>query len=336
VSRWRAADQARGFELGKDMLIRLSVLQTDVGTYRVMLSFHHIILDGWSMGIVLEELLETYTRLYHGEGSSASAEPSYPYRSYISWLQEQDKTDAVRYWQQRLAEYEQQVSLAPAEAAMFPRAAVRSAAGLKVEGTPEQGGPDQSTLEGQPTLEPNSGGQTPQKQEALSGKEQGPGTRIEQRTVLEGSGSPVLSEEAKTYTFKLNRSLTAALNRQARQSGVTLSTVFQTLWSRLLQIYNRTEDVLFGSVVSGRPSTLPGIERGVGMFINTVPVRVQSSGAESFQTWLTDLHEASLGAQAHEHCALYDIQAETDLQQKAINHVLVFENHPLNTEDLSR
>ncbi|MEI2393179.1 condensation domain-containing protein, partial [Priestia megaterium] len=54
------------------------------------------------------------------------------------------------------------------------------------------------------------------------------------------------------------------------------NTAIQTIWGILLQKYNNSKDVVFGTVVSGRPEEIPGIENMIGLFINTIPVRVCS------------------------------------------------------------
>lgn len=79
-------------------------------------------------------------------------------------------------------------------------------------------------------------------------------------------------------TFSFSKEDTAKLKDLAVKEEVTLSTIFHTLWGILLQAYNQTEDAVFGSVISGRPSEIKGIERMIGLFINTVPVRI--SGAD--------------------------------------------------------
>ena len=54
---------------------------------------------------------------------------------------------------------------------------------------------------------------------------------------------------------------------------MTINTIIRTAWSILLSKYNRTEDVVFGAVVSGRPPEIVDIEKMIGLFINTIPVR---------------------------------------------------------------
>lgn len=81
--------------------------------------------------------------------------------------------------------------------------------------------------------------------------------------------------------FTLSKEQTEGLRKLALQAGATLNTVFQALWGIILQKINRCDDAVFGSVISGRPSDLEDVEKMVGLFINTIPVRVKS-GPESF------------------------------------------------------
>jgi hypothetical protein len=76
------------------------------------------------------------------------------------------------------------------------------------------------------------------------------------------------------YDFEIGKEETRGLADLASKNQVTLNTVFQALWGLVLQKYNNTDDVVFGAVVSGRPAGLPGVEKMVGLFINTIPVRI--------------------------------------------------------------
>ena len=82
--------------------------------------------------------------------------------------------------------------------------------------------------------------------------------------------------------FKLDAGLTAKLQEVAVKSNATISMVVHAVWGILLQRYNNTNDVVFGSVISGRPSEVEGIEKMVGLFINTIPVRIRCDGDQPF------------------------------------------------------
>ncbi|OMD34926.1 hypothetical protein BSK56_33390, partial [Paenibacillus borealis] len=135
--------------------------------------------------------------------------------------------------------------------------------------------------------------------------------------------------EPQEHAFRLDREMTRELEQLARQAQVTLNTVMQTIWGLLLQKYNQSGDVVFGTVVSGRPAEVPGIERMIGLFINTTPVRVSSSPGQSVTVLLQQVQEAALASESHSHYPLYEIQGLSALKQGLIDHILVFENYPI-------
>ncbi|MEM6935913.1 MAG: condensation domain-containing protein, partial [Pseudomonadota bacterium] len=90
-------------------------------------------------------------------------------------------------------------------------------------------------------------------------------------------------------TSCLSPQLTADLNAFAQRHHLTLNTLIQGAWALLLSRYSDTSDVVFGSTVSGRPPTLPGAESIVGLFINTVPVRVALSLEMPLLSWLQNI-----------------------------------------------
>jgi amino acid adenylation domain-containing protein len=134
------------------------------------------------------------------------------------------------------------------------------------------------------------------------------------------------------YLMGLEQSLTNSLNRLARENRVTMNTLVQTLWGLLLQRYNNTDDVVFGTVVSGRPSGISGIEQMVGLFINTIPVRIKSNGKKPFSRLIKENQDQALKAKSYEYLPLADIQANSYLKRELIQHIMVFENYPLEKE----
>lgn len=69
----------------------------------------------------------------------------------------------------------------------------------------------------------------------------------------------------------------------------------------------------------------------IGLFINTVPVRI--SGADiPFQKLIKNVQKDALKGQAYSYHPLYDIQANSQVKQGLIDHILVFENYPVEQE----
>jgi len=135
------------------------------------------------------------------------------------------------------------------------------------------------------------------------------------------------------HEFRLTREDSEALVALAQTHGVTLGTLFQALWGLVLGAWTDRQDVVFGTVVSGRSVATAGLERLVGLFINTLPVRVRLDGKRSFAALLTDLQDQAIAALAHDHVALAEIQAHSALPSGLLDHLLVIENYPEAEED---
>jgi amino acid adenylation domain-containing protein len=134
--------------------------------------------------------------------------------------------------------------------------------------------------------------------------------------------------------FRHSADFTAALTDFARRHGLTLNTVLQGAWALVLARLARRTDVVFGAVVSGRPAELPDAEQVVGLFINTVPVRVRLDGGQPVLRMLTELQERQSALTTHHHLGLPEIQK---LGEASFDTIVVFENYAdpnPNTGDL--
>src|SRR3982074_1366262 len=89
----------------------------------------------------------------------------------------------------------------------------------------------------------------------------------------------------------LSEAATAGLEKLAREQRLTMSTLVQGAGALLLSRYSGEREVVFGATVSGRPGELAGVEEMVGMFINTLPVRVRVEGGRELMGWLEGLQE---------------------------------------------
>ena len=122
---------------------------------------------------------------------------------------------------------------------------------------------------------------------------------------------------------------TTALNRLARRYNVTQNTAIQSIWGILLGKYNNTKDVVFGAVVSGRPSEIAGIESMIGLFINTIPVRITVEHTMTFSELLLEVQEKAMASERYQYSLLADIQTASPLKQNLFDHIFVFENYPI-------
>ncbi|WP_328930649.1 amino acid adenylation domain-containing protein (plasmid) [Streptomyces sp. NBC_00190] len=142
---------------------------------------------------------------------------------------------------------------------------------------------------------------------------------------------------APTLTrVELPAAATAELIRWARGRGITVNTVVQAAWAVVLGRLTGRDDVVFGGTVSGRPPQLPGVESMIGLFINTLPVRVALDPAEPVGALLERLQDQQAALMDHQFLGLGDIQRLTPADGELFDTLLVFENYPVDTEGLRR
>ncbi|WP_255653948.1 non-ribosomal peptide synthase/polyketide synthase [Corallococcus sp. EGB] len=97
----RAEDRARGLELTHAPLMRMSLIRVDARVHHLVWSFHHLLMDGWSVGLLLRRIFSLYEAF--GQGRSLPRGGGATFRDYIAWLQRQDLGRAERYWRDALA-----------------------------------------------------------------------------------------------------------------------------------------------------------------------------------------------------------------------------------------
>ncbi len=93
-------DRRRGFDLASPPLLRLALIRLSNDAYRFVWSHHHILLDGWSLPILLRDLFAFYQASLRGE--EARLGHARPYRDYIAWLERQDLGEAAGFWRRTL------------------------------------------------------------------------------------------------------------------------------------------------------------------------------------------------------------------------------------------
>ncbi|MCP4150135.1 MAG: AMP-binding protein, partial [bacterium] len=133
--------------------------------------------------------------------------------------------------------------------------------------------------------------------------------------------------EAKNLIFSFGKEKAAKLSELAKTNNVTLNTVFQAIWGIILAKYNDKRDVIFGAVVSGRPAELDGVERMVGCFINTVPIRIRYDEDTRFSQLLQGVQQNTAESEPYHYYTLAEIQAQSALKRDLIDHIMAFENY---------
>ncbi len=160
------------------------------------------------------------------------------------------------------------------------------------------------------------------------------------RDALAGTSEPTLiapedwhsepSAAPEGVASHLSEDLAGQLREVARSSGATLNRVFQGAWALLLSKIAGRGDVVFGSTVSGRPAEVPDVERMVGLFINTVPVRARLSPGKPFADLVAELQAQESELLDHQHLSLADIQRAGG-PGATFDTLLVFQNLPPDT-----
>lgn len=154
-------------------------------------------------------------------------------------------------------------------------------------------------------------------------------TLVFEGAALDTSRLPVTDE------LRLSADRYRAVSGLARSSGVTVNSIVQAAWALVLGAATGSTDVVFGATVSGRPADLPGVESMVGLFINTIPVRVRAHANDSIADLLSRVqHEQAALLDGH-HVALHEIQRRLGLGA-LFDTLVVFENYPLDETALEQ
>ncbi len=256
-----ASDRREGLPLSAAPLMHLTLIGCGDGRCLCVWTHHHVLLDGWSMPLLLQEVFARYAAL--SEGQPLELKPTRPYRDYVAWLQRQDLAEAERFWRANLADFSAPTALS--------------------------------------ILRPAGGADAPSF----------------------GERSLALGEDA-----------TSALQATARRCQVTLNTLVQGAWALVLSRYSGSDDVVFGVTVAGRPPELAGVEAMLGLFINTLPLRVRVPHGQPIDAWLRAIHAAQSEIQRFEYSPLAQVQRWSELAGGAalFESLLVFENYPLDSE----
>ncbi|WP_353896093.1 non-ribosomal peptide synthetase [Aliikangiella maris] len=252
-------DRKAGFDLSRDLLLRVNLVKTGRLEHHMVFTFHHVIMDGWCLGMIFSDLFQCYEKYCKGENVPLERE-AVSYDRYIQWLDKYDQQKATDYWKEYLFDYANEV------------------------------GPPYFDL-------------------------------------------PFKGEyQHANQIFYFDEQLTEKINQLCQSNGITFNHFLVSAWGVLLQKYQNTNDVVFGSVVSGRPPALNGVNDMVGLFINTIPTRVKSDANQTFAQLCQQVSEQTVASNPYEYSPLFEVQANTKLKNKLLDHVIVFENYPISQQ----
>jgi amino acid adenylation domain-containing protein len=258
VEEIKRKDRQQKFDLW-EVPFRVTLCKTAESGYKMIISHHHILCDGWSNGIILQEFLEAYRILSRHKTPAKITKTRF--KEYVRWLGNRDKKEQETFWRNYLKGFAGSTGL--------PRQK-RTENGYEVSG-------------------------------------------------------------CDNYSLKVEKEFTAQLEAFSRERKITLASVFYGTWGLILQVYGNSGDVVFGTTVSGRSAKVAGIESIVGLFINTIPVRVRASSETSVASLLTGIDEFLLTREPFESTSLTDIKewCGTANGIPLFDSILVMENYPL-------
>ncbi len=251
-------DRRTRFDTAVAPLLRATLVRVAADRYRLALTNHHILLDGWSTPLLVKDLL----LLYATDGDTAALGRPRSYGDYLRWLAGQDTDVAADAWAHALAGLDEPTLLAPTH--------------------------------------------RPGRTAAVS----------------------------QDLDLDLPGGLAARLDAVAADRGVTVNTVVQTAWALVLGALTGRDDVVFGATVSGRPPQVTGIESMVGLFINTVPVRVTVRPAETLGALLDRVQAEQAALLDHHHIGLSTIERRVGAAA-GFDTLTVFESYPVDRAGLT-
>ncbi|MCP4150089.1 MAG: amino acid adenylation domain-containing protein, partial [bacterium] len=275
AKKFAQKDQQKGFDLFRGNLLRVSLLQTGEESFKIFWSMHHIVTDGWCLGILFGDFFNFYHyfRTRTGDDSlppSLFLEEGYRYLDYIKWLEKQDKREALSFWKNVLQDYDEPAAL-------------------------------------------------PKRTQQLDTNRE--------------------DFKLEHISFSLDEDVTKKLVEFSKNNNITLNVVFNCLWGLLLCRYNNSGDVVFGSVVSGRAPEVEGIDEMVGLFINTIPVRIRienvagdNSTGVTFTGMVRGVQIQAVEAQKYDYFPLAELQTAAGFKGNLFDHIVAFENYPLSEE----
>jgi SAM-dependent methyltransferase len=251
-----AEDRATGFDVTAAPLQRLHLIRLGVDRHALAWTHHHLLLDGWSVPIFMNEVMAHYQSL---TGGGPLPPPAPPFRDYIAWLQRQDMDAARTFWKEVMD------GVTPAH------------------------------LAGMRPLDPRH-----------------------------GTGG------VDRHVVSLPPALEDGLRAAASRHQVTLNTVLHAAWTIVLSRYSGRRDIVFGCVSSGRPAELPGVDRMIGMFVNTLPVRVSVPHDGDLGPWLHELQTRYADIRRYEFSPLSDIKKWAGAPgQQLFDSLFVLDNHSI-------
>lgn len=248
IQRVLKKEREKKFKLNEDQLIRFTLFKLDHETYKFLITAHHIILDGWSIDILLGELL----KLYNNNIFDVKQESSF-FDDFLPWLFNKGKKETLDYWGDYLKGYSPKI-------------------------------------------------------------------------VNNSNGNKYINEK---LTFCVNQNTYNKIKSIGIYNGITMNEICQALWAINLGYFLDENDIVLGTVVSGRSGEIKGIEKSVGNFINTIPIRVIFNRDESLIDIVRKVKCDMNTSRDYDYVPLNEVQSLMKSDDSIINSLTVFENYPV-------
>ena len=253
------ADRLNQFDIGVAPLMRVVLIALDEGAkgrVHVVWTHHHLLMDGWCVGLLYEDLMQHYAEVVALEPPRDSI--PFDRCGYFNWLAQRDNASIREYWRDNLKRFSDKTSM--------------------------------------PTL---------------------------------GHASEGTAYDPGQLTTKLDEELVADLKAWAARNSATLSSALRVIWGTLLSRFCGEEEVVFGTIVSGRPAEVAGVQDAIGLFINTLPVRFSLNSSTTADQALLALRDQANRDRQHESLPLAEIQKAVGADA-LFDHLLVLENYPMD------
>lgn len=250
IDNFLKEDQQTLFELSKEVPLRLTLLKKAEQQYQLVWTFHHILIDGWCIDILIEELMNYLTNQIVYKELQTTGKPSLV--NYHRWLSQQSTAKALEFWNDYLASYNQQ--------------------------------------------------------DIFFSKEQ-------------------VEINRKELNFVIPDVLMGNVHKKLAELRMTPASLFQALWAIVVGKYYGKKDLLMGVIVSGRSSKVIGIEKMVGLFINTLPVRVKFDKNITLFSMIKQIQEDIVKINNHDFVSVGQIQANLKCENPLISNTFTYENY---------
>lgn len=258
IENIKLKDFANRIDITKETL-RIYLCKLKVDKYEMIISNHHILYDGWSNGIILKELMETYNCLFKNKGINKINKAKFS--EFIKYTKSLNQGKQKKYWVDYL-----------------------------------------ESMDGNDNY--------------FSHKEKG---------------------IVKEVSHKIDNAKANRIIDFAKANKILLSSVFYGIWGVLIQKLSNSNDVLFGTTVSGRPENIKSIDNMVGLFINTIPLRIKSEEKITFINLIHNVDKELNERKDFENTPLTDIKEYCGLgaNEDLFNSIVVIENYPLDMMNLN-